>query len=208
MFNLNYINDIVNNGYREGWLDLLALIGIIFGVLTIISKNPIISVLFLIGLFSVISIYLILVNLTFIGISYLLVYVGAVSILFLFILMLINIRISELTSKSNNYIPLAILCVIFFITILGQNLPINKKIISNNLFNEKLINKEINNELFNNNENIYMVISNSWDKSLIDNVDINSIGNIMYTSFSIWLILISLILLLSMIGSIIITIKQ
>jgi NADH-ubiquinone oxidoreductase chain 6 len=62
--------------------------------------------------------------------------------------------------------------------------------------------------LFNNNENIYMVISNSWDKSLIDNVDINSIGNIMYTSFSIWLILISLILLLSMIGSIIITIKQ
>jgi NADH-ubiquinone oxidoreductase chain 6 len=102
-----------------------------------------------------------LVNLAFIGISYLLVYVGAVSILFLFILMLINIRISELTSKSNNYIPLAILCVIFFITILGQNLPINKKIISNNLFNEKLINKEINNELFNNNENIYMVISNS-----------------------------------------------
>jgi NADH-ubiquinone oxidoreductase chain 6 len=53
-----------------------------------------------------------------------------------------------------------------------------------------------------------MVISNSWDKSLIDNVDINSIGNIMYTSYSIWLILISLILLLSMIGSIIITIKQ
>jgi NADH-ubiquinone oxidoreductase chain 6 len=53
-----------------------------------------------------------------------------------------------------------------------------------------------------------MVISNSWDKSLIDSIDINSIGNIMYTSFSIWLILISLILLLAMIGSIIITIKQ
>jgi len=136
---------------------LLSYIGIIFGVLTIISKNPIISVLFLIGLFSVISIYLILVNLTFIGISYLLVYVGAVSILFLFILMLINIRISELSSNNNNYIPLAILCVIFFITIIGQNIPINKNINLNNLFNEKLI----NNELYENKDDIYMVISNS-----------------------------------------------
>jgi NADH-ubiquinone oxidoreductase chain 6 len=49
MFNLNYINDLVNNGYKESWLELLALIGIIFGVLTIISKNPIISVLFNFG---------------------------------------------------------------------------------------------------------------------------------------------------------------
>jgi NADH-ubiquinone oxidoreductase chain 6 len=160
MFNLYYIQDFIDNGYKDASLDLLILVGLIFGVLTIISKNPIISVLFLIGLFSVISIYLIFVNLTFIGISYLLVYVGAVSILFLFILMLINIRISELTSKSNNYIPLAILCVMFFIPIFGENLPINKKIISSNLFNEKLINNEISNDLYNN-DRIFMVISNS-----------------------------------------------
>jgi NADH-ubiquinone oxidoreductase chain 6 len=53
-----------------------------------------------------------------------------------------------------------------------------------------------------------MVTSNNWDKSLIDNIDITSIGNILYTNYAIWLILISLILLLSMIGSIVITIKQ
>ena len=56
----------------------------------------------------------------FIGLSYLLVYVGAVSILFLFILMLINIRVSELISDTNNNIPLAIL------TIIGFFIPYNK----------------------------------------------------------------------------------
>ena len=48
------------------------------------------------------------------GLSYILVYVGAVSILFLFILMLINIRISELLSETNNDIPLAFLIVLLF----------------------------------------------------------------------------------------------
>lgn len=208
MFNIYFISDIIMNGYKDNWLDILSYICILFGVLTITSKNPIVSVLFLIGLFSIISVYLILINLTFIGLSYLLVYVGAVSILFLFILMLINIRISELLSKSNNYIPLAILCVIFFIFMLGQNIPINKKVNINNLFNEKLIKNEISEEFFNNDGKIQMVISNNWDKSLIDITDITSIGNILYTNYSIWLILISLILLLAMVGSIIITIKQ
>ncbi|EXX74604.1 hypothetical protein RirG_049640 [Rhizophagus irregularis DAOM 197198w] len=60
------------------------------------------------GLFASISVYLILSGLTFIGFSYLIVYIGAVSILFLFILMLINIRTSELQSNNVNSIPLAL----------------------------------------------------------------------------------------------------
>ena len=59
----------------------------------------------------------------FIGISYLLVYVGAVSILFLFILMLINVRISELLSNTSNSIPLAIFIAISFNYPLYQILP-------------------------------------------------------------------------------------
>jgi NADH-ubiquinone oxidoreductase chain 6 len=42
----------------------------------------------------------------------------------------------------------------------------------------------------------------------VDIIDITSIGNVMYTSYSIWLIITSIILLLAMVGSIIITIKQ
>jgi NADH-ubiquinone oxidoreductase chain 6 len=122
---LYLIYDLNTNGFLVEILDILSLICILFGIYTIISKNPIVSVLFLIGLFSTISCYLILIGLSFIGISYLLVYVGAVSILFIFILMLINIRISELLSDTNNYLPLAMLSVIPFVYILGQNISFN-----------------------------------------------------------------------------------
>jgi NADH-ubiquinone oxidoreductase chain 6 len=114
------INETFTNGYRVEILDIISIISIISGIFVIISKNPIVSVLFLIGLFLSISSYLIILGINFIGLSYLLVYVGAVSILFLFILMLINVRISELLSNTSNSIPLAILITIAF------NFPIYK----------------------------------------------------------------------------------
>ena len=86
---LYIVNEMTFSGYSAYSLDILYVIAILLGILVIISKNPIVSVLFLIGLFLCISAYLILTGLNFIGLSYLLVYVGAVSILFLFILMLI-----------------------------------------------------------------------------------------------------------------------
>jgi NADH-ubiquinone oxidoreductase chain 6 len=119
------LEDFLSNGYKAEFVDIIYLNSILFGILTIISRNPIVSVLFLIGLFVNISGLLILVGFNFIGLSYILVYVGAVSILFLFILMLINIRISELLSETNNDIPLAILTVILFYFIIGQVLPYN-----------------------------------------------------------------------------------
>jgi NADH-ubiquinone oxidoreductase chain 6 len=108
------LNEIYTNGYRVEILDIVSLVAILSSILVIISKNPIVSVLFLIGLFLSIASYLMILGLNFIGLSYLLVYVGAVSILFLFILMLINVRISELLSNTSNSIPLAIIIVISF----------------------------------------------------------------------------------------------
>jgi NADH-ubiquinone oxidoreductase chain 6 len=75
---LYIVNEITFNGYSIYNLDLLHIIAILFGILVIISKNPIVSVLFLIGLFLSISAYLILTGLNFIGLAYLLVYIGAV----------------------------------------------------------------------------------------------------------------------------------
>jgi NADH-ubiquinone oxidoreductase chain 6 len=117
------LNETYTNGYRVEILDFLSLLSILCGVFVIISKNPIVSILFLIGLFLSVSIYLIMLGLNFIGISYLLVYVGAVSILFLFILMLINVRVSELLSSTNNTIPLAIIISILFYTPVYKILP-------------------------------------------------------------------------------------
>ncbi len=56
-------------------------------------------------------------------------------------------------------------------------------------------------------EQLY-ILSNIWDGNIGTNNHITAIGNIMYTSHNIWLIIVSLILLLTMIGTIIITIKQ
>jgi NADH-ubiquinone oxidoreductase chain 6 len=83
MYSLFVLNETYTNGYRVEVLDFISLDSILCGILVIISKNPIVSVLFLIGLFLSISCYLIMLGINFIGLSYLLVYVGAVSILFL-----------------------------------------------------------------------------------------------------------------------------
>lgn len=222
MNNIFLINETFTNGYRADILDIISLVAILCGILVIISKNPIVSVLFLIGLFLSISSYLIILGLNFIGLSYLLVYVGAVSILFLFILMLINVRISELLSNTNNSIPLAIIITIAFNYPVYQILPysiasFNSYTVDlNNTLNDIWYNNytDFFNKLFNlsgiesDNGEISFVTSKIWDGNLAETSHITSIGNIMYTSYSIWLILTSIILLLAMVGAIVITIKQ
>jgi NADH-ubiquinone oxidoreductase chain 6 len=202
-----YIESI--NGYNHLLLIISSLAAIICGILVLISKNPIISILFLIGLFLSISGYLLLIGISFIGISYLVVYIGAVSILFLFILMLINIRVSELLTDTRNSIPLSILAGIFFSYSVYQILPniIYSIFEFNNLF-FKIDKNEVEKKLFAIYDNkVYYATSNEWDGSLVENSHITSIGNIMYTSHYIWLILTSMILLLAMIGAILITYK-
>jgi len=133
----------------------MSIIAIICGIFVIVSKNPIVSVLFLIGLFASISFYLILIGLAFIGLSYLIVYIGAVSMLFLFILMLINIRVSELQSETSNSLPLAIIITIFFNYAIFEILPysITK---SNNL---STLNTTFYNILLNNDYNDFISLN-------------------------------------------------
>src|SRR6202021_2442328 len=99
------LSETFTEGYRAEILDLISLISILCGILVIISKNPIVSVLFLIGLFLS------------------LIYVGAVSIFFFFILKLINVRVSELLSDTSNSIPLAVIITISFNYPVYQILP-------------------------------------------------------------------------------------
>ncbi len=193
---LYIMNESTFSGYSEISLDIIYLIAILLGTLVIISKNPIVSVLFLIGLFLSISCYLILTGLNFIGLSYLLVYIGAVSILFLFILMLIDIRISELSIDSLNSIPLAILLGSFFNYFINNVLPYMILAFNNILYHVSTVTRLAN------------VTSVTWDGYLAEISHITSIGNILYGNYSIWLILTSIILLLAMVGSIVITIKQ
>ena len=217
MLNLFIVTENFTNGYRAEILSIVSLLAIVSGIFVIISKNPIVSVLFLIGLFASISVYLIILGLSFIGLSYLIVYIGAVSILFLFILMLINIRISELQSNTSNSIPLAVTISILFNYPLFQLLPYDIAIFSSysNYLNNVLYNISLNkyssnylNILEDNNDDILFATSKIWDGNLAETSHITSIGNIMYTNYNIWLLIASFILLLAMVGAIVITIKQ
>ena len=159
MNNLFIIIDNYNNGFIIEFLDIASLLAILSGVLVITTKNPIISVLFLIGLFLCISSYLFLLGMNFIGLSYLLVYIGAVSILFLFILMLINVRVSELQAETSNSLPLASIIGICFYYIISKVVPSNdSKVVASNdskINNDYLLNNIISQE----NEEIYYVTS-------------------------------------------------
>ena len=191
-------NELLNYGYKNYIFSVFFCIVISLGIFVIVLKNPISSILFLIGLFSSVALYLIILGLNFIGLSYLIVYVGAVSILFLFILMLINIRVSELKNYTNNSLPLIVIILFLFNNTLFQLIPyFNVGLGSNNVLN---INTKAT--------NLFFISSKSWDSNLIEINHMGSIGNIMYTNYNLWLIIISLILLLAMVGAIIITIKQ
>ncbi len=214
--NLLLINETFTNGYISSVLDVMSVLAVFCSISVIVNKNPIISVLFLIGLFASVSSYLIILGLSFIGLSYLIVYIGAVSILFLFILMLINIRISELQSNTSNSIPLTIIIGISISYSIFKLLPYDIAILSN-------FNSNTNNNLYNYSTNkdsnfnfgistqendLLFVTSKIWDGNLLETNHMTTIGNIMYTNYNIWLIIASFILLLAMVGAIVITIKQ
>jgi len=195
------IKESLTNGYIINSLDIISIFAILFAILVIIDNNPIISLLFLIGLFLSVSMYLNIIGLTFIGLSYLVIYIGAVSILFIFILMLINIRTSELQNNTSNSLSLALIVTIIFNYIIWPILPNNiNKSLYDYMQNIIFYSKNYNYKSY--------VTSSNWDNNLIENNHITSIGNIMYTNYSIWLIIASLILILAMVGAIVITIKQ
>ncbi|MBD5655432.1 MAG: NADH-quinone oxidoreductase subunit J [Candidatus Eremiobacteraeota bacterium] len=184
--------ETITNGYQINFLNFMSFTSVILTILVIISKNPIVSVLFLIGLFFNIACYLVLLGINFIGLSYLLVYVGAVSILFLFILMLINVRISELVVENTNSIPLILIITVLFSYAVQQLLPMyNVRILVDDYLynstqskNTGSLNSYISSYLMDNSDVSY-VTSIMWDNNLAESTHISSIGNVMYTNYSI-----------------------
>lgn len=210
------------SGFKTVFMFLLSLVSIFFAIMTVTSNNPVVSVLFLIGLFISIAIYLMMLGLYFLGISYLLVYVGAISILFLFILMLINVRVSELLTEGINSAGLGIIAVVTLSFSLASVLPYY--LYTSDAFSNHLIyiNRVILNLFTRTTEGFINklallktamvetanVNSKSWDGFLVETNHISSIGNILYSNLFILLIIISLVLLLAMVGTIVITLKR
>jgi NADH:ubiquinone oxidoreductase subunit 6 (subunit J) len=100
---LNQIIELINthNQYNNNLIILLEYLSVISALSVIFSSNAIVSIIYLISLYINVSIYLYFTGLGVMGLLYILVYVGAIAILFLFILSLINLKISELSVTSN-----------------------------------------------------------------------------------------------------------
>ncbi|WP_076071087.1 NADH-quinone oxidoreductase subunit J [Sphingomonas montana] len=91
---------------------LFATLVIASGALTIVARNPVHSVLWLILAFFNAAGLMVLVGAEFIAMLLVIVYVGAVAVLFLFVVMMLDIDFSELRAGFGRYLPFGVLLVI------------------------------------------------------------------------------------------------
>ena len=96
-------------------------------IFVILSKNPVNSVLFLVLAFLNSTFLFILIGAEFVGIILAIVYIGAVAILFLFVVMMLDIQKVTLMLNIKKYIPIAavfasiILAEIIYLTVYKTN---------------------------------------------------------------------------------------
>lgn len=215
-------------------LNLLVLGFILTSICSITATNPVISVIFLITTFVQVALYLILIGVNFIGISYIVIYVGAIAVLFLFVIMMINIKLTDVLETGYNYtknLPLAINIVIFFNFIFFTILSLSFNNFTNK-YNinsiEYLLSQSLTEEGYsnyikhfskNNIENINDVylhtgvfpdyqlpsIREGFDLFLTFFSEIEVLGHNLYTYGSILLIILSIILLLAMFATIVLS---
>jgi NADH-ubiquinone oxidoreductase chain 6 len=191
--------------------------GILFSsIISITANNPIISIIFLITAFVNAAGYLILLGINFIGISYIVIYVGAIAVLFLFIILMINIKLTDILDTGYNFtknlpVGLNIASLLLFILFSSEGAQqLNLFYYSSAAPNDISINTvaaalhrpEIENNLNS------CAINYLSDSNLLEFTQIEVLGHYLYTYASIYLIILSLILLLAMLAIIVISKKN
>ena len=166
---------------------VFSLIAIVSAIMVTVSKNTVHSVFFLILDFISISCLFIMVGAEFLGMIMLIVYVGAVAVLFLFVVMMLNVAqqtnqwlLSE--GRSSGHIPIGLIisALIFFELII---------VIGGWKYKPDIFTSE--------NSSISSEISNT-----------HSLGQILYTDYIHIFQISGMILLIAMIGAIVLTFRQ
>ncbi len=163
-----------------------SIIAILSAIMVIVSRNTVHSVLFLILDFISISCLFIMIGAEFLGMMMLIVYVGAVAVLFVFVVMLMNVGEQKLSwfrgSKKSTHIPIGL---IVGVVILLELIVITGGWKYKDTFSEtKFLN---------------------FDK---DFTNTHLIGNVMYTEYIHLFQISGIILLLSMVGAIVLTYRK
>ena len=160
-------------------------IAIISAIMVTVSKNTVHSVFFLILDFISISCLFIMIGAEFLGMIMLIVYVGAVAVLFLFVVMMLNVaqqKQSWFVGQKSTHIPSGlIVSVLIFLELLV--------VVGGWKYKENI-----------------MSSSNLVIDPTVTNT--HSIGSVMYTDYILYFQLSGVILLLSMVGAIILTYRK
>lgn len=162
---------------------------LISAILVIGAKNPVHSVLFLILVFCNAAGLLILLEVEFLAMIFLIVYVGAIAVLFLFVVMMLNIKLIELSENLLLYLPIgAILALLFLFEIF---ILIDTDLIP--LFN------------LNFGDTLNYI---QWSSEITSMTNIAKLGMLIYTHYFLLFIIASFILFVAMIGAIMLTLYR
>ena len=161
---------------------LFSFSAIIGGLMTVISRNPVHSVLWLILAFLSSAGLFVLLGAEFLAMLLIIVYVGAVAVLFLFVVMMLDVDFSTLKAEMASYLPLALLIGVVLIMQLSVAFGVWS----------------------------YADTAPGAREALINSTDHNThaIGMILYDQYFILFQLAGLILLVSMIGAILLTLRH
>nr|AFZ64057.1 NADH dehydrogenase subunit 6 [Phalansterium sp. PJK-2012] len=160
---------------------------LISALMVVIAANPIHSVLFLIMVFCNISALLLLIQVEFLAMVLLVVYVGAIAVLFLFVVMMLNIRLQEPREDFLYYLPIAAIVATLFMIQCAI-------LLYGNLSSVELFNIAKQPE--------------DWAALVEAQLDISSLGEIIYNHFFLHFEIAGIILLVAMIGSIHLTLSK
>ena len=160
------------------FLEYISMVMILFASLMVISsRNPIHSVLFLILTFFCSAGLMVMLEAEYIAMIIIIVYVGAVVILFLFVIMMLDVSNSDLNRSSTKTMPYVILSSIVFLAV----------------FVYALYKSKVNFDA--------ITLLNNRDTELFEN-SLRYIGTKLYTEYILEFQIAGVILFLAMIGSI------
>ena len=168
---------------------LFSILLVCSSVMVVIAKHPIFSLLFLVSSFIFSSFLLFLLECEFLALLFIIVYVGAIAILFLFSVMMLESKLYNINRNSIKYFPIGL---IFSFLLL---LPILYEINTNKYFmNSNIVSKTF---YINNYQNWYDLIDSTNDVSVY--------GHVLYSYYVLQFLISGLILLLVLLGVVYLT---
>ena len=163
---------------------LFSAILLLSSLMVISTKNPVHSVLFLILAFLNAAGIFVILHAEFLAMILIIVYVGAVAVLFLFVVMMLDFKTSLEKDNILQYMPIGLLIGLVFIAELVIVL-INTRLDLSNI----------------------QILSNPLD-NFSDQSNTEAIGSILYTNYVLYFQLSGVILLVAMVGSIVLTLRD